>query len=48
LKEWSNINDGLETVINNVGQELVGEQTQLADLYDTEEVNTTDTATAEE
>lgn len=48
LKEWSNINDGLETVINNVGQELVGEQTQLADLYDTEEVNATDTATAEE
>lgn len=45
LKEWSNINDGLETVINNATQEeLIGEQTQLADLYDTEEVNTNDDA----
>ena len=41
LKDWSRGLDGLETVINNVGQELVGEQTQLADLYDTEEVNAT-------
>lgn len=45
LECWSRDLDGLETVINNVGQELVGEQTQLADLYDTEEVNAT---TAEE
>ena len=47
LESWSRDLDGLETVINNVGQELVGEQTQLADLYDTEEVNTT-TAAEEE
>lgn len=46
LREWAQVNDGLETVINNATQEeLVGEQTQLADLYDTEEVNAT---TAEE
>ena len=39
LKEWSNINDGLETVINNVGKELAGEQTQLADLLSPEEID---------
>lgn len=45
LREWAQVNDGLETVINNATQEeLVGEQTQLADLYDTEEVNTNDDA----
>ena len=48
LREWAQVNDGLETVINNATQEeLVGEQTQLADLYDAEEVNTTDTAAEE-
>ena len=31
--------DALETVLNNPAQELVGEQTQLADLYDEKEVN---------
>ena len=48
LRDWSRELDALETNLNNSTQELVGEQTQLADLYDTEEVNTTDTATAEE
>lgn len=48
LREWSRELDALETTLNSASQELIGEQTQLADLYDTEEVNTTDTATAEE
>ena len=45
MRDWSRELDALETTLNNSTQELlVGEQTQLADLYDTEEVNTTDTA----
>ena len=48
LECWARDLDGLETVINNATQEeLVGEQTQLAYLYDAEEVNTTDTAAEE-
>lgn len=47
LRDWARDLDGLETVINNISRELVGEQTQLADLYDAEEVNTTDTAAEE-
>ena len=47
LREWSRELDALETTLNSASQELIGEQTQLADLYDTEEVNTTDTAAEE-
>ena len=47
LREWSRELDALETNLNSASQELIGEQTQLADLYDTEEVNTTDTAAEE-
>ena len=40
LREWSRELDALETTLNNSTQELpVGEQTQLADLYDEKEVN---------
>ena len=39
MKDWSRELDALETVLNNTAQELVGEQTQLADLYDEKEVN---------
>ena len=38
LREWSRDLDGLETVINNVGQELVGEQTQIVDILPPEDV----------
>lgn len=44
LREWSRELDALETTLNSASQELIGEQTQLADLYDTEEVNTNDDA----
>ena len=48
MRDWSRELDALETTLNNSTQELlVGEQTQLADLYDAEEVNTTDTAAEE-
>ncbi len=39
LREWARDLDGLETVINNVGKELAGEQTQLADLLSPEEID---------
>ena len=40
LREWSRELDALETTLNNSTQELpVGEQTQLADLYDEKDVN---------
>ena len=48
MRDWSRELNALKTTLNNSTQELlVGEQTQLADLYDAEEVNTTDTAAEE-
>ena len=38
MRDWSRELDALETVINNISQELVGEQTQLADLLPPEDV----------
>ena len=48
LREWSRELDALEANLNSASQELIGEQTQLADLYDTEEVNTNTAAEDEE
>ena len=48
MRDWSRELDALETTLNNSTQGLLGEQTQLADLYDTEEVNTNTAAEDEE
>lgn len=39
LRDWARDLDGLETVINNISRELVGEQTQLVDILPPEEVD---------
>ena len=38
LREWSRELDALETNLNSASQELIGEQTQLADLLSKEEL----------